>query len=150
MEDFSPPTFLTLFASEICEPNPLVSIVLRAHLKIEAEADRLLTLMCVKPESLETTRLSASQKFRLCEALWGDPADDPEFWQALDKLNTLRNEIAHGLRQDILEKKLRGFIGSIAHDEKDNGGQALADSLINCLCYLYHDMTVLERHCSRT
>jgi len=145
-----PPKVSKNFGDEICEPNSLISIVLRAHLKIEAEADRLIRLMCVKPDRFETTRFSASQKFRLCEALWGNPSGDNEFWQSLEKLNALRNEIAHGLCQEELERKLRAFIATIACDEKDNKGQALEDSLVICLCYLNHDMTELERYCSRT
>jgi hypothetical protein len=150
MEDLDSSQAVALFGEEICQPNSLVSIVLRAHLKIEAEADRLIRLMCVKPESLDTTRLTASQKFRLCEALWGNPDGDSDFWQALQGLNALRNEMAHGLRQGALERKLRAFIATIAQDESGSAGQALEDSLVNCLCYLYHDMTVLEHCCSRT
>jgi len=138
------------FGDEICEQNPLISIVLSGHLKIEAEADRLIKLNCRKTESLDFTRLSASQKFKLCEAIWGDPGDNGEFWQSLYRLNALRNEIAHGLRQNELEKKLRAFIGSIAAEEKDNFGQELEDSLVTCLCYLFHDMSQLERYFAHT
>lgn len=141
---------VALFGREICEPNSLVAIVLRAHLRIEAEADRLILLMCAKPESLDTVRLTANQKFRLCEALWGDPDGDRDFWQALDRLNSLRNELAHGFRHESLEKKLRAFIATIAEDESSSAGQDLENSLVNCLCYLYHDMAMLELCCSRT
>ena len=138
------------FGDQITENNPLISTVLIAHLKIEAEADRLISLISVKPEALESTRLSANQKFKLCEALWGNPDTDENFWEALEKLNILRNEIAHGLRHQELERKLRAFISTIADDEKGFEGQSLLDSLIICLCFLYHDMTELEKYCSRT
>lgn len=141
---------VSAFGDEICERNPLISIVLTAHLKIEAEADRLIRLNCKKPESLDTTRLSASHKFKLCEALWGNPGGDDQFWQSLERLNALRNEIAHGLRQNELEKKLRAFIGSISADEMDNEGQELEDSLVICLCYLFHDMSQLEHYFAHT
>ena len=138
------------FAERISQPNALVSTILRAHLEIEAEADRLLRLLSVKPETLDAVRLTASQKFKLCEALWGNPDCGADFWHSLERLNVLRNEIAHGLREKELEEKLRAFIATIAADEKTYQGEALENSLVTCLCYLFHDMSALEKYCQRT
>lgn len=149
-DDEGPEIELRSFAEEIQAENRVVGLVLRGHLRIEAEAERLLHLKCIKPEALKDLRLTAIQKFRLCEGLWGEPEGDGCFWQSLEALNVLRNEIAHGLRKAQLDAKVRKFISTIEADCANDAGQALEESLLRCLCYLYHDLVMFEHYDSRT
>jgi hypothetical protein len=151
MKDVGGPKIdLLSFAEEIQAENRVVGLVLRGHLRIEAEAERLLHLKCIKPEALKDLRLTAIQKFKLCQGLWGEPEGDGFFWQSLESLNVLRNEIAHGLRKDQLDAKVRKFVSTIEADCANDSGQALEESLLRCLCYLHHDMVMFEQYGSRT
>lgn len=141
---------LRRFAEDIQAENRVVGLVLRGHLSIEAEADRLLQLRCAKPQALSDIRLSAAQKFKLCEGLWGEPEGDGCFWKSIEALNILRNEIAHGLRKAPLDIKARKFISTIEPDFATDTDNNLEECLLRCLCYLYHDMMMFEQYSPRT
>ena len=87
-------------------------LILKGHLLVEAQLDRLITRMCEKPAMLDEARLSFFQKFCLTVALVNeDPADD-DFWQKLRTLNKLRNQLAHRLEVENIDAAAQAFVGA--------------------------------------
>ena len=84
--------------------NDLTLIVLKGHLLIE---ERLLDLVRLRLGSDDATlneaRLRFSQLVPLARAASGRPGY-PWFWRALQKLNSLRNDLAHHLEPKQVER----------------------------------------------
>lgn len=82
-------------------------VLLRSHLAIENELDKILSLLLEKPELLSELRLSFSQKVTLTQAL---SSQYPVPWQHVRKLNSLRNRLAHRLEDDSIIHDMDAFI----------------------------------------
>jgi hypothetical protein len=106
----------------ISPDDDLIAIILRGHLIIEAELTDIYERLLKNPAALESGgNLRFSLKLRLVRALAGDDALTvvrcfrdrqvrQNMWLALGELNTLRNELAHKLEPEDLDKAIDNFI----------------------------------------
>lgn len=83
-------------------------IILRAHLLIEERLRDILAGACRSPDELGQARLSFYQIFCLCRAIVGR-SDEPA-WAFVERLNTVRNRMAHHLDPGDLDE----LVGSVA------------------------------------
>jgi hypothetical protein len=79
-------------------------IVLKGHLLVEESLDSIISKFVFHPEFLEMANLGFAQKVSIARAL-NLTEHENEIWEIATKLNSLRNEIAHGLNSPKRAKK---------------------------------------------
>ena len=84
-------------------------LVLKGHLLAETFLNSFLAKALPAPERLDEARLTFRQTAALVASLHQD-TDHAWLWQVLDKLNSVRNELAHTLNSESIEHKLDLFI----------------------------------------
>lgn len=98
-------------------------IILKGHLLIEELLFALVSSAAKDASAIKSAGLSYYQLVWIAKALFEDDRLSP-FWDAMLKLNTLRNTLAHQLEPRDLSEKLRLF--SLA----GSGGKAEAVDLV--------------------
>lgn len=91
------------------ETHDEVALVLRGHLIVEAMLWAYIERTVPNPASLSDSRLSFRQVLRVAWAL-RDPSKDSWLWPALEKLNSIRNELAHSIMPGDYAKKREAFL----------------------------------------
>jgi hypothetical protein len=83
--------------------------VLKAHLLIEEILNSFLERKLNHPEALKGARLSFAQKLSIVRSL---ARSQPDHWafQAVEKINAIRNSLAHERQPKDLAKKIRDYI----------------------------------------
>jgi hypothetical protein len=103
-------TRLAAILYEAFQTSPDITlIVLKGHLLIEEEMFLLVRSCAVRPKALNEIRLTFHQLAGLAEAL-SKRRDTDWIWQAIRRLNTLRNALAHQLEPADLSKRIDGFL----------------------------------------
>ncbi|MGG1167980.1 hypothetical protein [Bacillus cereus] len=87
-----------------------LQIILRGHIYIEHEIERLLRNHLVEPDAILGDRFMFMSKLNLAVALGLISADKKIPYK---KLNDLRNDYAHALNYKMTEKALRGLVQSM-------------------------------------
>jgi hypothetical protein len=82
-------------------------VLLRTHLAIENELDKILSLLLEKPKLLNKLKLTFSQKATLVQAM---SSLYPVPWDDIRKLNSLRNRLAHRLEDDSIVHDIDALI----------------------------------------
>jgi hypothetical protein len=95
--------------------NDVALVVLKGHLLLEESVNRLLASLLRQPEAIEGANLRLHQKLCLIKALF--PVD-PDMMEAAEKLNTMRNRLAHHLDYPQIEAQVRDFL-SLCEAPKD-------------------------------
>ena len=93
------------------ETDDLLAIVLRGHLLVEEYIDRLNRHCFHYPEYYEQANFSFIKKLLLAKAQVLLPHPDRDgFFGTIEKLNELRNNLAHNLESPKIEDKILGFL----------------------------------------
>ena len=110
-----------------------VLLVLKGHLLVEEQLDRLIAAGCVRAEELDDARLTFSQKVSIASAMSRSFRDrDKRF---VERLNTMRNKMAHRLDGYSLEQELNDVLR--AYDPAEFAERGVAGlSLLRRLGYL--------------
>jgi hypothetical protein len=112
------------FVLELRELTDPTLLVLKAHLIVEQQLLRWITVHCPNPSPITSRgRLGFSTRLAIAEAL-GLPGEFDAIWNANRKLNELRNTIAHQIdpkRVDALIEEL----AALAFDNSNAAAQAL-------------------------
>lgn len=88
--------------------NDLTLVILKGHLLIEEQVRQIIDERVKKPDVLKDARFDCYQAICLAEALC--PMDEePWFWEAVRKLNKIRNDISHNIELDGLEDQVHAF-----------------------------------------
>jgi hypothetical protein len=98
-------------------------IVLKGHLLVEESLDSIISKFVFHPEFLEMANLGFAQKVSIARAL-NLTEHENEIWEIATKLNSLRNEIAHGLNSPKRAKKTKAVIDlylRLSADMPDSG-----------------------------
>lgn len=96
------------------ESDDLLAVVLRGHLLVEGYLDRLNRHCFHYPQYYDQAGLSFVKKLLIAKAQVLVPHSDREgFFDAIAKLNELRNDLAHHLESSRLEEKVAGFLGAV-------------------------------------
>lgn len=88
-------------------------MILKGHLLIEEQVNRLLKTRIPKFSALKNAYLTANQKIHLAEAVIEETHPDGEdawLWPAIGKLNKLRNDIAHNLSEPGIQDRVQDFV----------------------------------------
>ena len=99
-------------ATTLSASDSLVSLVLKGHLLIE---EQLYTLLCntVRDQrSLEEGNLRFSHLFTFAKSLYFT-RDGGWLWEAVARLNSLRNALAHNLEPPQLTQKIEAFLAVV-------------------------------------
>jgi hypothetical protein len=97
--------------------NDLTLVVLKGHLLLEEIVNRLLSALLREPKAIEGANLRFHQKLCLIRALLPKGRGD-RLYNAAEKLNTLRNKLAHHLDYPEIEAQVRDFL-SLCEEPED-------------------------------
>ena len=87
-------------------------VILKGHLLIEEQVRLIISKNLLNPDALEIAKLDCHQAICLAQAIL-QPRHEPEFWNAVRKLNKLRNDIAHKLSDSGLQDRIDDFVTSV-------------------------------------
>jgi hypothetical protein len=92
--------------------NDLTLIVLKGHLLMEEAVNRMLASFLLKPQAIEGAHLRFHQKLCLLRALAPVGAEGTVFrlFEAAEKLNILRNRLAHHVDHPQVEARAKDFL----------------------------------------
>ena len=88
--------------------NDPTLLVLKVHLLIEEQLRQLVDERVAKPEAVSEARLDCFQVVCLCEAFCAYETG-PKLWNALRKLNKLRNDLAHTLEPTGVQDRMKNI-----------------------------------------
>jgi hypothetical protein len=123
MERSSPPPKLVLaqlerIARHLPDGTDLTLITLKGHLLVEELLDSIIEDHCKDKTVLQGVEISFFLKIRLAAALTG--RDDVSFaWTMGEKLNALRNALAHKLEHPLAQKRLATFLALFRNQDLD-------------------------------
>ncbi|MDN4569978.1 hypothetical protein QY051_12955 [Enterobacter hormaechei] len=127
------------------------SILLKGHLFVEELLFEILKLHCRDSGPIESIKLGFSHKLNLVHAMFGSHLPGMEFpktvWAALDKLNKLRNALAHNIDSPKAADVFKSFVSAYSQlvgkevkvsvtDEIPGIDRKLGLELIGILLYL--------------
>jgi hypothetical protein len=125
--------------------NDVALVVLKGHLLLEESVNRVLAALLRKPEAIDGANLRFHQKLCLIRALAMEGARrlDPEgpegpgsvsrMVDAAEKLNTVRNRLAHHLDYPQIEAQVRDFLALFEEPEDPDDPDTRAVPLIRRL-----------------
>lgn len=88
-------------------------IVLKGHLLLEEQIDELLGALLENSRALEPANLRFHQKVCVLRAVSSARTGYQRYWIAIEKLNSMRNQLAHRLEPSKLEALTRDFFRSL-------------------------------------
>ena len=88
-------------------------VLLKGHLLVEEQLFAYIVAHCQDATKLEDARLTFAQKLRLAQALSGDLS----IAHSLEKLNALRNRMAHRVEVPDFDNRLDDYLKAWAEDE---------------------------------
>lgn len=101
-------------------------LVLKAHLIAEEELNRFLGSRAKREAAIYSARLSFAQLLALCRAFHPFAEENWWVWNALQKLNSLRNTLAHNLEPKDLQERIIEFSVFVADSAKMTKSSELA------------------------
>lgn len=99
--------------------DDLILIVLKGHLLIEEMLQEIIDISVANPAELENARFSFAHKLCLARALDHDHEPKRQMFLLIEKVNALRNQLAHNLEPADLERRVRDVV-SLFLSEVDN------------------------------
>jgi hypothetical protein len=117
-------------------------LILKGHLLVEEQLEKILAAVMMQPERLREARLSFHQKLKLSRAIAGyDPTDpdDYDLLSGIEHLNVLRNSLAHDAEPDELDERIERFIVSYCgndykEDPKLRDAVSALKHIFSCMC----------------
>jgi len=97
------------FLIHLPQTDDMTLLVLKAHLLIEEQLISILEDCVRDQDALNDARLSFSQRLQLVKAMKYEEKN-LWVWTAIQKLNELRNELAHKIDSSKVESKVNGFL----------------------------------------
>ena len=99
------------FANLLPRGQDLTLVILKGHLLIEEQVRQIINERVKTPESLRDANLDSHQAICLAEAFYSE--EHKYIWDAVKKLNKLRNKIAHKTEPTGLDDRLDDFVKSV-------------------------------------
>ena len=93
-----------------------ILVILKAHLLVEEEINRLLEAKLPNPDVLKLRKANGPKFFHkvcLLEALIPKPKYAPGLWDLVRKLNQLRNDFGHQLSPEDMQVKTDEFVADV-------------------------------------
>jgi len=89
--------------------DELIALILRGHLLIEQQLTEIIARTARSPMALQQARLRFSQLLYVAKALFYDERDD-DVWSSIQKLNRIRNRLAHSPNVPEVYQMVRDFL----------------------------------------
>ena len=89
----------------------LTLVILKGHLLIEEQVRKIIDERVRKPDALKDAKLECHQAICIAEALC--PEEEEYIWNAVKKLNNIRNELAHKTEPVGIDDRIEDFINSV-------------------------------------
>ncbi|GEM_PF-2658010 len=120
------------------KPHPYAHNLLQGRLFIEEQLEVIIMSVFSEPEAVIEAKLSFWTKLKLAQGVVGKSVD---IWPALEKLNSARNELAHGRDLSILERKIDDFLSAMPglsehHRKDDSRAHKLNMAIIGAAGYI--------------
>lgn len=98
-------------AQHLPSGDDVTLITLKGHLLVEEQLDELIAAHCKNPDALEGD-IGFAVKLKFARALTG--AEELSIvWSACQRLNSLRNALAHKLEHPQAQKRLASFLAAL-------------------------------------
>ncbi len=91
--------------------DDMTLLALKGHLLIEELLDEIIWAHCKTPEALQDVEIRFPAKVRLVQALTGT-SELSAIWGLCEKLNSLRNSLAHKIEHPSAQKRLEAFFSA--------------------------------------
>ncbi len=125
---------------------PVEVLILRGHLLVEREIHRLVREKFQRPKVFELSRMPFRAVLLLAEALYGSNIPD-WVWEDTKELNTIRNSLAHHLKDDMLTPRIKRFISRFHQREKKTFAfvdKDITRQLAYCIASLHNELLEAE------
>ncbi|MFZ5950856.1 MAG: hypothetical protein ACOYXC_09120 [Candidatus Rifleibacteriota bacterium] len=96
------------FHSQMNSMDELALVVLKGHLILEECLSRIIKQHVFNEEYIDTADLSFFKKIQIAKS-FALRKDKIDIWELIQKINTLRNQIAHNLEYDKRQKVFEGL-----------------------------------------
>jgi hypothetical protein len=97
------------------QSGDMTLIALKGHLLIEEMLDEIIWAHCKSPDALQDVEIRFPAKVKLVLALTGSH-ELANVWNLCEKLNALRNSLAHKLEHPSAQKKLDAFFSGFGNN----------------------------------
>lgn len=101
------------FLKHLPNSDDLVLIILKGHLLFEAEINDSLELALADPGELKGARLSFAQRVAVLKAVEGKRSTLNLRDALVQKLNKIRNLLAHHLEHAVIDAEIAGFLEEV-------------------------------------
>ncbi|WP_329953794.1 hypothetical protein [Stenotrophomonas sepilia] len=98
------------FFARFNQQNEYAIPLLQGHLYAEEQLETIVLSVFDHPDCVIDARLNFWTKTKLAMAVVGG---DPQLWKAVEKLNSARNELAHGRDAAHLERKIDSLVAAM-------------------------------------
>lgn len=105
-------------AQHLPDSDDLTLITLKGHLLVEELLDTIIKSHCEDKSVLDSVEISFFVKLKLTEALTGRH-ELKYAWRMGEKLNALRNALAHKLEHPLAQKRLEAFLALFRNPDFD-------------------------------
>ncbi|MFC5476690.1 hypothetical protein [Massilia suwonensis] len=120
-----------------------LSIVLKGHLLIEEQLRLIVRSLLANPEYFDKARLNFATLLKLARAVAGH-FNQGACWAAADKLNTLRNHMAHQVEPIAAPALLERFYAVCEADERWSNIHALPRGRLKLRAYICATWVVFD------
>ena len=97
------------------QSGDMTLIALKGHLLIEEMLDEIIWAHCKAPDALQDVEIRFPAKVKLVLALTATH-ELANVWNLCEKLNTLRNSLAHKIEHPAAQKKLDAFFAGFGNN----------------------------------
>ena len=97
--------------------NDIELSLLKCHLLIEKELERIALIGAEKPKYISESRLTFSNKIALVRSFHNSKCES-WVWGAINKLNKVRNLMAHNLSSAEIESEISSYTALLKNEEE--------------------------------
>ena len=112
-EEIIPDSMIYRFLEHLPVGGDPVLILLKGHLLIEELLRELINIHLADPQAIEEAELTFHHCLCLAKAFGAEIRSDYWIWQAIKKLNKLRNQLAHNLEPKGFDDRLENFVSFV-------------------------------------
>lgn len=118
---------LARFTEQLQYVDELAAVVLKGHLVLEEQLDRIIRRFLFHPKHLDGASLRFHQKIKIAQSMSLDGHEN-SIWNLLLALNALRNNLAHSLEHDKRQSKLNHVLTLFASESDDTDSRTTDDA----------------------
>jgi hypothetical protein len=135
------------FLRHLPKSDDLSLIILKGHLLIEEELNDALAAHMADPDRLFQARLSFSQRLNVLVGITGEGNAFHHRLTAVEKLNSLRNQLAHNLEPKGIGTRIEEFLRELEDpgSAKELRKQKVSERLKSCIALMCGEFSGWKR-----